>query len=67
MGHDLKLPRQAQTEQWTALEYLANNGFRFGTCGCDGIGVVPQTLAEARQLMEERRPKSAGEHLLGRI
>ncbi|RTQ45648.1 hypothetical protein EJV47_24475 [Hymenobacter gummosus] len=67
LGRDLKLPKQAQTEQWAAIEYLANNRFNFFSCGCDGIGVVPQSLAEAQQLVEARRQKSAGEQLLGRI
>lgn len=67
LGRDLKLPRKTQTEQWTAIEYLADNGFNFFSCGCYGIGVVPQSMAQARRLLEARRQQSAGEQLLRRI
>jgi DNA-directed RNA polymerase subunit RPC12/RpoP len=67
LGKDLKLPRKFQTEQWAAIEYLFNNQFNFFTCGCEGLGVIPQSLAEAYELVEKRARKSAGEVLLRKI
>lgn len=67
LGKDLKIPRKSQTEQWAAIEYLFNNCFNFFTCGCDGIGTVPQSLAEAYELVEKRTAKSAGALLLKKI
>ncbi|MFC5539862.1 hypothetical protein ACFPQ1_36530 [Rhodocytophaga aerolata] len=67
LGKDLRLPKKDKQEQWMAIEYLANNNFNFFTCGCDGIGVVPQNLQEAYKLMEERRRKTEGEKLLEKI
>jgi hypothetical protein len=67
LGRDLRLPRKEEQEQWQAIEYLKNNNFNFFTCGCDGIGVVPQNLQQAYELMGQSRHKTAGEVLLQKI
>jgi hypothetical protein len=67
LGRDLRLPRKDKQEQWQAIAYLKNHKFNFFTCGCDGIGVVPQNLHQAYALMEQYRHRSAGEVLLQKI
>jgi hypothetical protein len=67
LGKDLRLPKKDKQEEWLAIEYLANNSFNFFTCGCYGIGVVPQNLENAYNLIEERRSKTAGEKLLKKM
>jgi hypothetical protein len=67
LGRDIKLPTKTKNEQWEAIEYLYEHQFNFFTCGCNGIGIVPQTLMEAVGLVEARRVKSEGELLLERF
>ena len=62
LGKDLRLPRKDQRAQWLALAYVKHH-FHFLTCGCDGIGMVPQNLREARQFMKHHRRKSLGQVL----
>jgi hypothetical protein len=67
LGKDLRLPKKDKKEEWSAIEYLANNNFNFFTCGCYGIGVVPQNLHEAHNLIEQKRTKTEGEKLLKKL
>ena len=67
LGKDLQLPKKDKKEEWLAIEYLANNHFNFFTCGCYGIGVVPQNLQQAYDLIEQKRNKTEGEKLLKKI
>ena len=64
LGKDLRFPKKERIEQWEAIEYLANQHFSFFTCGCSGIGIIPQNLAQAQQLIKQRsQPTEAGKIL----
>ena len=66
-GKDLRLPKKDKQEELLAIEYLANKNFNFFTCGCHGIGIVPQNLQDTYKLVEERRNKTAGKKLLEKM
>jgi hypothetical protein len=67
LGRDLKLPPKSKDEQWEAIKYLYEHQFNFFTCGCNGIGIVPQKRADAVELVEAQRVKSEGERFLERL
>ncbi|MES2731597.1 MAG: hypothetical protein V4714_07610 [Bacteroidota bacterium] len=67
LGRDLRLPKRDKKEEWLAIEYLKNNNFNFFSCGCTGIGVVPQNLQEAYLLVEQYSRKTEGEILLQKL
>ena len=56
MGRDFHAPRHDALAQWRKLEMLVSATRRqgqlgplFGSCGCEGPGAQPATLALARQ------------------
>lgn len=67
LGKDLRLPARKADEKWAAIEYLSLQNYNFYSCGCWGIGPVPQDLATAKSLAENPRPKSEGETLLMKL
>ena len=64
MGHDFKAPPRTNLLAWQKAEYLAAHGLVFGSCGCGGPGYAPQTMDEARTLVESHLGIPAGVRLL---
>jgi|SRR3990172_7966684 len=48
MGHDFRVPRKEDANEWRKVELLYQQGFRFESCGCRGPGYAPKTYAEAK-------------------
>ncbi len=67
LGLDLRLPARKANEKWSAIEYLSTHNYNFYSCGCWGIGPVPQDLTAAKALVESQRSISEGELLLLKI
>ena len=67
LGRDLRLPQRESKQQWLAIAYLVSHQFNFFSCGCSGIGHVPQNLKEAQEWVNRHGRKSEGEQLLERI
>lgn len=42
LGRDFKAPKKTAIKEWKIVEGLFKLGKRFHTCGCDGIGYIPQ-------------------------
>jgi hypothetical protein len=58
MGPDFKVPPHRDVKQWKKVEKLYKNGFRFGSCGCNGPGYRPAELSQVDQfLRDEEREK----------
>jgi hypothetical protein len=55
MGLDFKAPRQSDEKAWRNLLGMFRVGHVFHTCGCDGPGFIPNSTADYRQYLEERR------------
>lgn len=55
LGRDFKPPRRAAESQWRKVELLVASGVRFDSCGCDGPGPRPATLASAKALLARSR------------
>lgn len=52
LGHDARIPRKWNRNQWRKLELLFLRGVKFHSCGCAGPGYRPKTLAEAKTWRE---------------
>lgn len=48
-GKDFKAPRKQSHNQWRKLELLVKSGMLFDSCGCNGPGRRPKTLADAKR------------------
>jgi hypothetical protein len=51
LGRDLRLPSKTKNEQWKAIKYLVDHKYNIYSCGCQGIGFVPQTIEQAIELV----------------
>lgn len=49
LGRDFKAPRADDIRQWRKVEALWARGIRFDSCGCNGPGPRPATLAQMRR------------------
>nr|ARK12873.1 hypothetical protein A6C57_22470 [Fibrella sp. ES10-3-2-2] len=67
LGKDLRLPSRKDIDKWLAIEYLSIHNYNFYTCGCYGLGPIPQNLEAAKAKIELLRPKSEGELMLARL
>jgi Ser/Thr protein kinase RdoA (MazF antagonist) len=54
MGRDFAAPRRLAKNQWRKLEILVGEGVNFASCGCQGPGWRPRTLAEAKSWLTLR-------------
>jgi hypothetical protein len=61
MGLDFKPPRQSDEKAWRNLFGMYRIGHVFHTCGCDGPGYVPQSTADYRHYLQDRRNSYAGQ------
>lgn len=48
LGQDFKTPKKLNKKQWRKVELLYDQGITFHSCGCDGPGERPATLAGAK-------------------
>jgi hypothetical protein len=64
MGRDFKAPKQNNIKQWEKVRQLANAGFRYFSCGCDGPGTRPRHLREVPEFLHQNRQMSEGQRLL---
>ncbi len=64
MGLDFQAPRQVDRKQWRKVEILARHGIRYTSCGCNGPGPRPRTLAEVGPFLASQPARSPGETLL---
>ena len=46
LGRDFKAPKKTAIKEWKIVEGLYKTGKVFHTCGCDGIGYIPQNLKD---------------------
>lgn len=54
MGLDFKAPRKRNVGQWRKLALVVESGRRFASCGCNGPGRRPRTLADAKAEARDR-------------
>lgn len=55
LGRDFHAPRRADTNQWRKVAMLFAAGITFDSCGCNGPGPRPRTLADAKSQLGHRR------------
>jgi hypothetical protein len=67
MGLDFEVPRQSDFKQWRKVEILARHNIRYSSCGCNGPGPRPRTLAEVGPFLVAQPARSPGEALLRSI
>jgi hypothetical protein len=56
----LRLLSKNDLKQWKKIEILFDHGFKFGSCGCGGLGYRPTTLPEVASFLAENLQKSEG-------
>lgn len=49
LGRDFKAPRADDVRQWRKVAALWERGIRFDSCGCNGPGPRPKSLAQMRR------------------
>ena len=64
MGFDFKAPKQTDKKQWAKVALLFEHGFAYHSCGCNGPGYRPRTLAEAEAFVVEAAELSEAQQLL---
>jgi DNA-directed RNA polymerase subunit RPC12/RpoP len=59
LGRELKAPKKTAVKEWKIIEGLYKIGKHFHTCGCDGIGYIPQNPKDyevyLKNMLEEYR------------
>lgn len=48
MGFDFHTPRKNNKNQWRKIKLMLENNEPFHSCGCNGPGLKPRTLADAK-------------------
>src|SRR5262249_27634527 len=64
MGLDFKAPSKNDTESWSILRALYEQGFTFHSCGCFVGFTPPRTLREVPEWIEKHRRRTDAEELL---
>jgi len=65
-GPDFKAPSKTSDNQWRKLAILNELGLLFHSCGCDGPGLRPRTLADAKRFQRDLQRAAATRSLVGR-
>jgi len=52
LGKDFKAPKKTAVKEWKIVEGLFRIGRCFHSCGCDGIGYIPQKPADYEQYLK---------------
>jgi len=55
MGLDFKPPTKNDASTWRSFKAMYRVGHCFHTCGCSGIGLIPQSLSELKAYLSDRR------------
>lgn len=55
MGRDFKPPRNTDKKAWAAVSGLYRIGTVWYTCGCNGVGYIPNTPNTLRLYLEQRQ------------
>jgi len=53
LGHDFKAPKVSAKKEWEIIEGLYRIGKTFFSCGCDGIGYIPQNEKDYKGYLEK--------------
>lgn len=53
LGKDFKAPKISATKEWKIIEGLYRIGKTFFSCGCDGIGYIPQNERDYKDYLEK--------------
>ena len=53
LGLDFKAPKKSQIKEWRIVESLFRIGKSFSSCGCNGIGYVPQNNIDYKLYLEK--------------
>ena len=53
LGHDFKAPKVSAKKEWKIVEGLYKIGKTFFSCGCDGIGYIPQNEKDYKDYLEK--------------
>ena len=54
MGYDFHTPKKTNKNQWRKIRLMVENNENWLTCGCNGPGEKPKTLAQAKQKYVDR-------------
>lgn len=52
LGLDFKSPKQSAAKQWRIVEGLCTIGKSFYSCGCNGIGYIPQSHKDYKMYLQ---------------
>lgn len=55
MGLDFKPPTKTDASTWRSFKTMFRVGHCFHTCGCNGIGLIPQSHSDLKSYLNERR------------
>jgi DNA-directed RNA polymerase subunit RPC12/RpoP len=53
LGKDFRVPKKTAIKEWKILEGLFKVGKYFYSCGCDGIGYIPQNLNDYKVYLKK--------------
>ena len=53
LGHDFKAPKISAKKEWEIIQGLYRTGKTFFSCGCDGIGYIPQNEKDYKDYLEK--------------
>ncbi|MBT2622960.1 MULTISPECIES: hypothetical protein [Chryseobacterium] len=60
LGKDFRVPRKAAIKEWEIVEGLFRTGRYFYSCGCNGIGYIPQNLNDYKDYLKKALNKYQG-------
>lgn len=55
MGLDFKPPNKSDVSAWRTFKTMFRVGHCFHTCGCNGIGLIPQSQSDLKAYLTDRR------------
>ena len=55
LGLDFKAPKKDKVKEWEIIRGMYRVGHNFHTCGCNGIGFVPQKKEDYIQYLQQNR------------
>jgi hypothetical protein len=53
LGYDFKAPKKTDEKEWKIVEGLFRIGTRFYSCGCYGIGYIPQKQSDYKKYLSD--------------
>lgn len=61
LGLDFKAPKKTAVKEWSIIEGLYRIGKSFYSCGCNGIGYIPQDKSSYEEYLKEKHEKYKGQ------